>query len=81
MKNNHSHYPAVLSSENTGEDRLFMFEPAHIERILFPRCPSKAQKYLKCAQQAYSKAREVCEPKPRFCEDNSWLTDLRMIRP
>ena len=80
MQNNHTYYPAVMAEDNTGPDRLYMFEPAHVERILYPQCRTKAQRYLRCARQAYSEARTACDPKPSFCEDDTWLTDLRMIR-
>lgn len=60
----------------TEESRIPLFENAHVEKVLFPGCDSRGQKYVSCLDGAYSSAGHSCEAVPNFCSDDSWLTDI-----
>ncbi len=50
-----------------------LLQTAHMEMLIHPRCESRAPKYLRCLDQAYSAVGESCMPKPAYCSDDSWL--------
>ncbi len=53
---------------------LPLLRPAHLEKILYPGCDSKAPKYTKCAEYAYKRSGETCYDRPEYCKDETlWL--------
>lgn len=75
MKNNYSLYKDIFTADVKDSTKL-LYEPAHIERIIYPKCSSRAKKYIACSKDSYKTAGEVCVEKPSYCTDDSWLVNL-----
>ena len=54
-----------------------LFRAAQFERILYPRCKTKAPKYIECGKYSMVNAFDSCPDRPAYCEDESqWLDTI-----
>ena len=62
---------------NDSPGRIPMFRNAYVEKMIYPRCQSRAPKYEACTQYSYLRAGADCSSRPSYCGNSSWIDDIQ----